>query len=251
MYYGIVGTLIGLLGSFFGGLFGVGGGVIMIPLMVWLAKATQHEAHGTSLFAIFFTALAGAGTYFVHGSASWQAALGIAASAIFTARVGALFAHSLPEKKLKSTFGYFLILASGILILKSYVPQQGFNLSALITIVVYLLVGSVAGFLSGMMGVGGGVVMVPLMVIFGNMEQHAAQGTSLLAMIPISLSGVMTHYRLGNVRTNIGWGLVIGSLVGSFLGAMVANLLPETYLRLLFASLGIWLGIRSIRARQS
>jgi len=213
MHYWIAGTLIGLLGSFFGGLFGVGGGVIVIPLMVWLAKATQHEAHGTSLFAIFFTALAGAGTYFLHGSASWQAALGIAASAIFTARVGALFAHSLPEKKLKRAFGCFLIIASGMLILKFYLPQQGFNLSAWTTVIMYLLVGSVAGFLSGMMGVGGGVVMVPLMVILGNMEQHLAQGTSLLAMIPISFSGAMTHYRLGNVRTSIAWGLVIGALV--------------------------------------
>ena len=248
MYYGVIGALIGLAGSFFGGLFGVGGAVITIPLMTWLAKATQHEAHGTSLFAIFFIAIAGAGTYFLQGNADWKAAVTIAASAIFTARVGALFAHSLPQKKLKRAFGCFLIFASVTLVLKSYLPGSGFNLSIWATIIVYLLIGSVTGFLSGMMGVGGGGVMIPLMVILSNMEQHLAQGTSLLAMIPVSLSGALTHYRLGNFRMNIAWGLAIGSLMGSFLGAMAASILPELYLRVLFAGLGFWMGLRSIRS---
>ena len=247
MYYGIIGALIGLAGSFFGGLFGVGGAVITIPLMTWLARATQHEAHGTSLFAIFFIALAGAGTYFLQGNADWKAALTIAASAIFTARVGAVFAHSLPQKKLKRVFGCFLIFASVTLVLKSYFPGSGLSLSVGVTIIVYLLIGAITGFLSGMMGVGGGGVMIPLMVILSNMEQHLAQGTSLLAMIPISFSGALTHYRLGNVRMNIAWGLALGSLIGSFLGATAASLLPELYLRVLFAGLGFWMGLRSIK----
>jgi uncharacterized protein len=247
--YSVIGMVIGLAGSFFGGLFGVGGGIITIPLMIWLTKATQHEAHGTSLFAIFFVAITGAGTYFLHGNADWQAAIAIAASAIFTARVGALFAHSLPEKKLKRAFGYFLIFASATLVVKAYLPESGlFSFSTWTAIIVYLLVGSVTGFLSGMMGVGGGVVMVPLMVILGNMEQHLAQGTSLLAMIAVSFSGAMTHYRLGNVRMNIAWGLVIGSLIGGVLGAMTASLLPEQSLRVLFAVLGFWMGVRSLRS---
>jgi uncharacterized protein len=244
---GIIGAMIGLLASFFGGLLGVGGAFITIPLMTWLARATQHEAHGTSLFAIFFIAVAGAGTYFVQGNANWKAALTIAVSAIFTARVGALFAHSLPEKKLERAFGYFLIFASLTLVVKSYLPQSGFNFSTWTTIVVYLLIGSITGFLSGMMGVGGGAVMIPLMVILSNMEQHLAQGTSLLAMIPVSFSGAMTHYRLGNVRMNVAWGLAIGALIGGFFGAMTANLFPELYLRLFFAGLGFWMGVRSIR----
>ena len=58
------------------------------------------------------------------------------------------------------------------------------------------------------MGVGGGGVMVPLMVILGNIGQHMAQGTSLLAMIPASISGASTHYRLGNVKLDVVWGLI-------------------------------------------
>ena len=64
------------------------------------------------------------------------------------------------------------------------------------------------GFLAGMMGVGGGGVMVPPLVIFIGMPQHLAQGTSLLAMLPGSAVGAYTHYRLGNVVKTIALGLI-------------------------------------------
>ena len=243
-----IGLIIGLCGGLFGGLFGVGGGAVIIPLMTKIAKATQHQAHGTSLFAIMFISFAGAGVYLLHNNASWKASLIIAASAIVTARLGALFAHSLPEKKLRKAFGLFLLFVSMMLVAKGYLPQTGFNLSTWAAIIVFLLIGSATGFLSGMMGVGGGAVMISLLVILGNMEQHLAQGTSLLAMIPVSISGALTYYKLGYVHMNIAWGLVIGSLIGGFLGATAASLLPETYLRLLFAAIGFYMGIQYVRA---
>ena len=103
----IIGLISGLLGGFFGGLLGLGGGIIMIPLMTWLAKMTQHQAHGTSLVAIVFTAIVGAATYYLLGGVDWKIALILAVSATITARFGARYAHSLPEKKLKMAFGFF------------------------------------------------------------------------------------------------------------------------------------------------
>ena len=79
----------------------------MIPLMTGLAKLSQHKAHGTSLAAIIFTALVGAVTYSLHGAVDWKIAAVLAVSAILFARFGALYAHSLPEKKLKKAFGLF------------------------------------------------------------------------------------------------------------------------------------------------
>ena len=102
--------LIGLVAGLFGGLVGLGGGVIMIPLMVRFFKFSQHQAHGTSLMALVFTGLSGALTYYLNGSVDFLAAALLAASAIFTARFGALYAHALPEWQLKRAFGYFLDL---------------------------------------------------------------------------------------------------------------------------------------------
>jgi hypothetical protein len=244
----IIGIVSGLLGGFFGGLLGLGGGVIMIPLMTWIAKITQHQAHGTSLVAIVFTAIVGGMTYFFHGEVDWKVALILAISATLTARFGARYAHSLPEKKLKMAFGCFLIFASTMLVAKGYLPNTTWAFGSWASVIVFLMIGFVTGFVSGMMGVGGGGVMVPLMVVFGNIGQHMAQGTSLIAMIPASASGACTHYKLGNVTMDVAWGLIVGSLVGAYIGAATASGLPDFHLKIAFAIVGVWMGVRYIKA---
>ena len=221
----------------------------MIPLMTWLLKFSQHQAHGTSLVAIAFSAAIGSATYFFRGDVNWKASLLMAATAVFTARLGARFAHSLPEKKLKKAFGVFLVFASIMLLVKSSLPVFGANLSLWAGILLFLVIGAATGFLSGMMGVGGGAVMVPPMVIVGGMEQHLAQGTSLLAMVPAAATGAATHYRLGNVRTDVAWGLALGSLAGGYAGASTAALLPEPVLRAIFAGIGLIMSFRYLRSR--
>ncbi len=244
----ILGFVIGFSGGFLGGLVGVGGGIIMIPLMTRLAKLTQHQAHGTSLVAIVFTGLVGAGTYFLHGAVDWKAALCLSVTAILTARYGALYAHSLPEKKLKKAFGVFLVAVSLLLLAKSFILGISHRPAWWVKGVAYLLSGAVTGFISGMMGVGGGGIMIPLMVLLAGMDQHLAQGTSLLVMAPAGLMGALTHYRLGNVRSNIVWGLAVGAVTGGYLGATTANLLPELTLTIIFCGIGAWMGVRYIKA---
>jgi uncharacterized protein len=230
----ILGFIIGILGGFFGGLIGLGGGVVMIPLMTGVARLTQHQAHGTSLAAIIFTALMGSATYYYHNAVDWKAALMLAASATVTARLGALYAHSLSEKRLRMAFGIFLIVVSGLLIAKGLLQGPGHEPMLWVRLAVFLTTGAATGFLSGMMGVGGGTVMIPPMVILAGMSQHLAQGTSLLAMIPVSMSATLTHYRLGNVRMDIAPGIVVGALAGGYLGGTAANLLPDLYLKVIF-----------------
>jgi uncharacterized protein len=243
----LVGLAIGLAGGFFGGLAGLGGGVVMIPLMTAFAGLSQREAHGTSLVAIVFTAATGALTYFGHGFVDWWAALILAVSAIFFARLGAIYAHSLKEKHLKKGFGIFLICVSLLLISKGLLPGAAKEISLLPKTLVLLLTGIGTGFISGMMGVGGGSLMIPAMVIAVGMPQHLAQGTSLLAMIPIGVAGALTHYRLGNVQARLSLGLGAGRIAGGFFGATVANQLPDTYLKLIFALVGIWMGVNYVK----
>ncbi len=231
----LIGFIIGILGGCFGGLIGLGGGVVMIPLLTGIAGLTQHKAHGTSLVAIIFTAIVGAATYYRHGTVDWSAALMLAVTAILTARMGALYVSTLSEQKLKKAFGVFLLFISGLLLAKGLLPRSGDEPSLLVRVVVLLSTGAATGFLSGMMGVGGGTVMIPPMVILTGMPQHLAQGTSLLAMIPVSMTAAFTHYKLGNVATDLAPGVVAGALAGGYLGGTAANLLPEVYLKLLFA----------------
>jgi len=241
--------LIGLVAGIFGGLVGLGGGVIMIPLMVGIKKLTQHKAHGTSLVALVFTGIAGAVTYFLKGSVDMIASVLLAVTAIFTARAGAKFAHALPEWKLRRSFGGFLIVVSLLLLIKPYLPGLVHTTAGWYKAVVLLITGMFTGFLSGMMGVGGGTIMVPAMVLFIGMGQHISQGTSLLAMVPAGGVGAFTHGRLGNVESSLLAGLIPGILLGTYLGGTLAHILPEAALRIIFAAVLIWTGARYLKAR--
>jgi uncharacterized membrane protein YfcA len=228
--------LIGLAAGCFGGLVGLGGGVVMVPLMVGLAGLQQRQAHGTSLVALVFTGLVGAATYATKGQVDLLGAGLLALTATVTARFGARYAHVLPEWKLKRSFGAFLLVIAVILLARPWLGSTGGHASTWVTAAVLLTTGLFTGFLSGMMGVGGGSIMVPAMVLLAGFPQILAQGSSLLAMVPAGAVGAYTHFRLGNVVKGLLPGLIPGILAGTFLGSTLALRLPEVALRLTFAA---------------
>jgi uncharacterized protein len=239
--------LIGFLAGFFGGLVGVGGAVIMIPFMVGIMKIGQHKAHGTSLVALVFTGVSGAITYALKGSVDIMASLLIAATAVFAARYGVLFAHVLPEWKLKRAFGGFLIFVSALMVIKPFLSHLASPATGLMKAIILLIAGVFTGFLSGMMGVGGGAIMVAAMVLLAGFGQHIAQGSSMLAMIPAGASGAYTYWRLGNVETKLLSGLIPGILIGTFVGGSLALAIPDGSLRTIFAAVLTWMGVRNLR----
>jgi uncharacterized membrane protein YfcA len=241
--------LIGLIAGIFGGLVGLGGGVIMIPLMVGIKKLTQHKAHGTSLVALVFTGITGAITYSLKGSVDVAAAALLAVTAVFTARAGAKFAHALPEWKLKRSFGGFLFVVSFLLLIKPYLPDLVLSTAGWYKAGIFLLAGVFSGFLSGMMGVGGGTIMVPAMVLFAGMGQHISQGTALLAMVPAGGAGAYMHGKLGNIEGSLLVGLVPGIVLGTYAGGILAHTLDEAVLRIVFAAVIVWTGSHYLRSR--
>ena len=92
------------------------------------------------------------------------------------------------------------------------------------TILIIILVGIAAGMLGGLVGVGGGIIIVPALVYFVGMNQHSAQGTSLaLIMLPVGILGVLQYYKSGNVDFRIVGILAIGFFIGSFFGSKLAS----------------------------
>jgi uncharacterized membrane protein YfcA len=246
----MAGLWVGLVAGIMGGLVGVGGGVIMIPLMTEILRFRQQEAHGTSLVAVVFTAVAGAFIYYRYGSADVPASALLAAMALCTVRFGAKYSCILPEWKLKRYFGIFFMLMALILLLKPYLPHVVEGASPIwIRWGVLAVLGILTGFVSGMMGVGGGIFMVPMMVIFAGIAQHTAQGISLLAMIPASAVGAWTHWKAGNTRKKLLPGLIVGVLVGVYGGGSFAHVMPENGLRLVFAALMFYTATRYLRAK--
>lgn len=240
---------IGLSAGFFGGLVGLGGGLIMIPLMIGVLKLSQHQAHGTSLVALVFTGISGAITYALNGSVDIQAAVLLALTAVCTAPLGAHYAHALPGWKLKKLFGAFLLFCAVLLFLKPYLVKIVGIVPGYAQIIVFLITGAFTGFLSGMMGVGGGTIMVPVMVLLAGFTQHIAQGTSLLVMVPAGAIGAFTHWKLGNVEAGILYGLIPGILLGTYFGGSLAHIMPDNTLRFIFAVIMVLLGFRYVQTK--
>lgn len=239
---------IGFLAGAFGGLVGLGGGVVMIPLMVGILGLSQHKAHGTSLLALVFTGLTGAITYSMKGEVDFIAGVTLAVTAIITAMAGARFANSLPEWKLKRSFGAFLIFASIVLVLKPFLlAHSHIVITGTPKLIGLLIVGIFTGFLAGMMGIGGGTVTVPALVLLFNYSQHMAQGTSLMCMIPAGIMGSYTNWRLKNITVELVPGLILGIIGGTALGGNIALVLPEGTLRVFFAIIVCWTGLRFLR----
>ena len=99
-----------------------------------------------------------------------------------------------------------------------------------------LLVGLVVGMISGVVGIGGGVLFVPALIWLLGMDQHKAQGTSLGALLaPVGIFAFMEYYRKGNADLRVGLLLALGFLLGGYFGAVGAQHIPEVWLRRIFA----------------
>ena len=100
-----------------------------------------------------------------------------------------------------------------------------------------LALGLAAGFLAGLLGVGGGIIIVPALTLLLGLDQHLAQGTSLLVIIPAAVTGSVTHYRAGRLALRDAVALSAGGVLGAALGATLALSLDDALLRRLFAVL--------------
>ena len=104
------------------------------------------------------------------------------------------------------------------------------------TILIIILIGLAAGVLSGLVGVGGGIIIVPALVYFLAFNQHQAQGTSLgILLLPAGIFAVLNYYKKGYIDIKVVIVLFIGFLVGGFLGSKLSLSLPDTTLRKIFA----------------
>lgn len=249
-YLGYIG--IGLLAGLLSGLFGVGGGTVIVPMLVLLLAFDQRLAAGTSLAAIVPTASVGVISYAVHGSVAWIPALILAAGAVVGAQIGTRLLPRISQTALRWGFVGFLVVVIVSLFLVIPSRDAAFDLGWL-NGTALALVGVGTGILAGLIGVGGGVIVVPvLMLAFGTSDLDA-KGTSLLMMIPTAVSGTIGNLRHRNVD------LVAAALVGvsacatTALGAWLASLIDPFLGNMLFAAylvvIAVQMAMKAVRSR--
>ncbi len=224
----------GLVAGFAGGLFGVGGGIILVPLLASFFGATPHQANGTSLATIAATALTGLAVYAWHGNVAWSTAALLALGSIPAARWGARLAAKSSRQLLLRVFAGFLVLVAARLLWRT--PEAHVHAFPLpVTIAADLTLGVLTGLLAGYLGVGGGILMVPALMLLFGVPQPLAQGTSLAVILVTAPAGALEHARHGNVLGKLVPWLFAGAALGAPLASAIAQSMPHALLARAFA----------------
>jgi len=254
----ITGALVGLVS----GLLGVGGCFIMIPVQFWILTAMGIDptiairvAFGTNLLVVFFTAISGSFRHHKKEVVLWRQAIILGLTSMAFTFAGAYLASILSGNILKILFGLAILLGALRMITAHPIRVKGEPHANPIT---YIFLGAVFGFVTGLIGIGGGVLMVPLMVIFLNYHMHEAVGTSTAVMIFTSLGGAMAYilyglnasglppYSIGYVNL-LQWILLAStSIPMAQLGVLLAHKINPKSLKWIFIIVMIYMGLKMI-----
>lgn len=225
--------LFGMLAGALGGLMGVGGGILLVPLLVHALGTRQHEAQGTSLAFVTVTALVAAVPYFRQGNLDLWLALYLALGAIPGVLLGAALARKMTARRLRQALGLLMFLTA-VKILMFGGPPGHAGPSHPWPVALNILLGGVVGVLGGLLGVGGGTILVPVLVLAERFPQHVAQGVSLLMILPTGIVGALSHARHGHVVWALLPSLMAGGALGALLGALLAHRIEAPALTRLF-----------------
>jgi uncharacterized membrane protein YfcA len=235
----------------FAGMFGIGGGVVIVPILILFLTFSPVQAVSTSLAALLLpVSIFAVYSYHRANLLSIRAALLIAAGLLITSLIGAEIALALPAATLKQIYGVFLLYMGWRFAepRKVWAERQKIRRGEAIEPVVsteagalrtpgWLLfgIGLVAGVFSGMFGIGGGAIIVPALVGFLNYDQKLAVGTSLAALLlPVGLPGVIRYYQAGELNIGVAIPVALGLAVGSLVGAQLALRLSSKRVRRLY-----------------
>ncbi len=238
-------AFIGVIGGLVAGLAGVGGGVVSIPLMVIWAKVDHTKAIGSSTVAICMTAIFAAASYDNKVDYDLGLAFAIALPAVVAAALAAAIVNKVDGVCLRRIFATVIFLAA-VRMLFGDVPHESDHRFGIDPTMAAPLIGLTSGTVSGLMGIGGGVIVVPGSAIFLGMPQLASQGLSLLVMVPTTFSAGLVHMRLGNVLWPAVVPLTLGSVSGGILGSVVAIESSDRVLAMGFAVIMMYFSQRSL-----
>ena len=225
---------IGTLAGLFAGLFGVGGGFVMVPLFVLWLGMHQKRAHATSLLSVAFISIAGLIPYVRLNHIAWSIAGFVCLGSIAGIFTGVRLLQRFSERTVTLIFSAVLYLAVIRLLINSQ-PHQIF--SGVGGYVVLVFIGFIAGALAGLLGVGGGIVIVPALIICAGLTPTDARGSSLVVIVVSALIGASLHHRLGNLDHKIAIYSGVAGVPAALIGALVGTRISDSILIPLFCVL--------------
>lgn len=227
---------IGLLGGILSGLLGLGGGVIILPLLILIGRVPIKLATGTSLVHVMFAAGAGMLSHYRAGKVDSRGGLLLGIAGIGGGLLGSFLSVSLSTHALNLIFLFLVALAILLLFIPLKFDQENY-IKGSFNKIEGILIGLACGFLVGILGVGGGFILIPLMIYLLRIPLRETIGTSLLIVFISSLGTLGAKYKVGHIDVTITILVVSGSVGGALLGAYVSRRLHVKHLRFVLLSL--------------
>ena len=242
-------VIVGLAAGLLGGLFGVGGGLIIVPGLVSLAGMDRRLAHGTSLAATLPIAAASLITYVSHGNVDWPVALFLAIGAIVGAIVGTTLLHIIPKNVLIVVF-VITVLATATRLVVSTDSTGRADLTVSMALLL-VMVGLLTGTLAGLLGIGGGVIMVPAMVVLLGMVPVVAKGTSVAVIVPTAIMGTIRNRKKSNADIRVA--TVVGGFgaISAIVGGTISDRMSDQLSNIMFAALLVFVAITQLLSLRS
>lgn len=235
------------VGAVSGGL-GVGGGIVLVPILVLFRRWAQKPAQATALVVVAMAAFAGALTYGIGGSIAWVPAGFILIGGAGGAWLGSHLVPRVRDARLTLAFGILLMIVAVRMMWPAASGSGSDSVDPIaldwIVALGYVASGVVMGLLSALLGIGGGIVLVPILVGLFGFEQQLAAGTSLAVMVPIAAIGAVRLSQVGLTDWRSGVRIGVGAIAGSVLGAGIALAAPDDIVRIAFGLLMALVGVR-------
>ena len=222
------------------GLLGGGGSILMVPALVYLLGQTPQAAVTTSLAVVGANSLMGANFHRTQGTLNWRVALVFGWVGMLTAFLASGFSKLISPTALLIAFALLMLIIGSFLLVRKDMQEA---VSSEKPLWVTLLSGAVVGALTGVLGVGGGFLIVPALVVLVGLPMQVAVGTSLVIITMNSIAGLLGHIHDNSIQPLMILVFVASGLAGTFVGSRLAKYLPAKKLQSAFAWFVILLAI--------
>lgn len=246
----------------FGTLIGAGGGFLLVPILLIFYGMDSNVAAGTSLFFVFLNALSGTLAYIRQKRVDFKVGLIFTVMTIPGSVIGAFITtYILVSNVFKILFSFLLILGSLYLIIRpvkgdvassdncrgyyrKVIDSNGKMYEYRVPLIKGIVISLGVGFISSLLGIGGGIIHVPAMIFLLNFPVHIATATSQFILLFSSLTGSVTHFFLGNVEYVYSIPLGFGAMIGAQIGARASSIIKGTLIERLLGFALIVVAIR-------
>lgn len=238
------GTLAGMLAGCASSLFGVGGGIVLVPLFISILGLEQKRAHATSLAAVIPIAIVGSVGYILNDHVSWDLSFFLALGGFVGVRFGARVLHHAPLRFVQILFSCVLLFTSLRLL---WSPEPNQLVVGVLGFVILILVGLLSGALAGVLGIGGGIIVVPALLLLFGTDSLTARGTSLLVIVGTAWLGTRIHAARGFVDGPLALVAGVAGAVGAVIGVFLSFSANEAVVVRIFAGVLAWLAVKQFR----